>query len=166
MPFGYHGAYLRIDVSRAHAERVPLTGGVLRQYLGGSGLGGRVLLDEGGAIVDPLAPAAPLVFAFSPLVGSPLTTSAKFAVVCRSPLTERFNDALASSGFALAGKQCGVDAFVIVGQAPVLSVLVIDDGVVRVEPAEELSGASCRDVNDRLQARLGTDFRVAAIGAA
>ena len=47
-----------------------------------------------------------------------------------------------------------------------LSVLVIDDGVARVEPAEELAGASCRDVNDRLRARLGADFRVAAIGAA
>ena len=38
-------------------------------------------------IVDPLAPEAPLIFAFSPLVGSPLTTSAKFAVVSKSPLT-------------------------------------------------------------------------------
>ena len=42
---------------------------------------------------------------FSPLVGSPLTTSAKFAVVSKSPLTKRINDSLASSGFALAGKK-------------------------------------------------------------
>ena len=118
MPFGYHGCYLRIDVSRGSAERVPLADAVLRQYIGGSGLGARLLLDEGGATADPLSPEAPLVFAFSPLVGSPLTTSAKFAVVSRSPLTERFNDSLASSGFALAGKRCGCDAIVIVGRAP------------------------------------------------
>ena len=60
--------------------------------------------------MDPLAPEAPLVFAFSPLVGSPLTTSAKFAVVSKSPLTGRINDSLASSGFAIAGKRCGCDA--------------------------------------------------------
>ena len=87
MPFGYHGCYLRIDVTQGSAERVPLAEAVLRQYIGGSGLGVRLLLDEHGATANPLSPAAPLIFAFSPLVGSPLTTSAKFAVVNRSPLT-------------------------------------------------------------------------------
>ena len=115
MPPGYHGCYLRIDVSTGRADRVPLSETLLRRYIGGSGLGTRLLLDEGGAAVDPLAPEAPLVFAFSPLVGTPLTTSAKFAVVSRSPLTDRLNDSLAGSGFALAGKHCGCDAIVIVG---------------------------------------------------
>ena len=48
-----------------------------------------------------------MAFVFSPLVGSPITTSAKFAVVSRSPLTERINDSLASSHFAIAGKRMG-----------------------------------------------------------
>ena len=76
MPYGYHGCYLRIDVSTGRAERVPLEDAVLRQFIGGSGLGVRILLNEGAAALDPLAPEAPLVFTFSPLVGSPLTTSA------------------------------------------------------------------------------------------
>ena len=106
---------------------MPLAEAVLRQYLGGSGLGVRLLLDEGAARRSiRSSPEAPLVFAFSPLVGSPLTTSAKFAVVSKSPLTGRINDSLASSGFAMAGKRCGCDAIVIVGRAPELSVLVID----------------------------------------
>src|SRR5580658_6667866 len=127
MTFGYYGRYLRIDVSCGTAERVPLSDAVLRQFIGGSGLGVKLLLDEGAAHVDPLAPEAPLVFAFSPLVGSPLTTSAKFAVVSKSPLTERINDSLASSGFAIAGKGCGCDVIVLVGRAPELSVLIIDE---------------------------------------
>ena len=48
------------------------------------------------------APEAPLAFVFSPLVGTPLTTSAKFAVVAKSPLTGLLTDALASSHFAIA----------------------------------------------------------------
>src|SRR5688572_1405169 len=166
MPFGSHGCYLRIDVSHGSAERVALSDTVLRQYIGGSGLGARLLLDEGGATADPLSPEAPLIFAFSPLVGSPLTTSAKFAVVSRSPLTERFNDSLASSGFALAGKRCGCDALVIVGRAPALSVLVIDDGDVRLESAEDVRGAACPVAEETLRARLGADFRIASIGPA
>ena len=165
MPPGYHGAYLRIDVSSGQATRVPLPEAVLRQYIGGSGLGARLLLDENG-VADPLAPEAPLVFAFSPLVGSPLTTSAKFAVVSRSPLTERFNDSLASSGFAIAGKRAGCDAIVIVGRATALSVLVIDDDAVRLEPADDVRGETCAVTEERVRARLGSDFRVASIGPA
>ena len=110
----------------------------------GAGVGAWLLLQEGQACTDPLAAAAPLVFAFSPLVGSPLTTSAKFAVVSKSPLTDRINDSLASSGFAIAGKRCGCDAIVIVGRATKLSALVIDGGRVRLEAAEELGGATCQ----------------------
>ncbi len=166
MPFGYHGSYLRIDATTGAATRVPLSEAVLRRYIGGSGLGAWILLDEGGATADPLAPSAPLVFAFSPLVGSPLTTSAKFAVVSKSPLTGRFNDSLASSGFALAGKRSGSDAIVIVGRAPSLSVLVIDDGAVRIESADDVRGLSCPETEERLRARFGPEFRIASIGPA
>jgi len=174
MPSGYHGCVLRIDVSSGLAERVPVSDDVLRAYLGGSGLGTRLLLDAGAAEADPLSPEASLVFAFSPLVGSPLTTSAKFAVVSKSPLTGRINDSLASSGFAVAGKGAGCDAIVIFGQAPELSVLVIDaegmqDGAlpaVRLESAADFRGATCGDTEDGLRARLGAAFRIASIGPA
>lgn len=166
MSFGYHGCYLRIDVSSGSAQRVPLDETVLRQFIGGSGLGVKLLLDEGSAALDPLAPEAPLVFAFSPLVGSPLTTSAKFAVVSKSPLTGRINDSLASSGFAIAGKGCGCDAIVIVGRAPELSVLVIDEAGVRVESAGPYRGATCRETETALRARTGATYRVASIGPA
>ena len=166
MSFGYHGCYLRVDVSSGHAERVPLPDAVLRQYLGGSGLGARLLLDEGAATTDPLSPEAPLIFAWSPLVGSPLTTSAKFAVVSRSPLTERFNDSLASSGFAIAGKRCGCDAIVVVGRAAAWSVLVVDDGEIRLEPAGDILGDECRVAEEKLRQRLGADYRIASIGPA
>jgi aldehyde:ferredoxin oxidoreductase len=166
MSFGYHGCYLRIDVTHGRAERVPLPEAVLRNYIGGSGLGTRLLLDEGGAIADPLSPEAPVVFAFSPLIGSPLTTSAKFAVVNRSPLTERCNDSLASSGFALAGKHCGCDALVIVGRAPARSVLIVDDGESHLEPAGDMFFDSCGVAEETLRMRLGGGYRIAAIGPA
>ena len=43
MPYGYHGCVLRIDASSGHAERVPLSEALLRQMVGGSGLGTRLL---------------------------------------------------------------------------------------------------------------------------
>src|SRR5437763_6290474 len=155
--FGYHGNYLRVDVASGQSTSVALHRDVLRRFLGGSGLGTWLLLREGAATPDPLAAEAPLAFVFSPLVGSPLTTSAKFAVVSKSPLTQRINDSLASSAFAIAGKKTGHDAIVVVGRADQLSVLVIEDGAVRLEPAAELVGRACGETEQRLRKRFGPE---------
>ena len=163
---GYHGGYLRVDLTTGSSERVPLDEPTLRSHLGGSGLGVALLLREGTATVEPLSPEAALTFVFSPLVGSPLTTSAKFAVVSKSPLTNRINDSLASSGFAISGKKTGFDAIVIVGRAAKLSILVIDDDRVRLEPAADLIGLSNRATQAAVRERLGADFQCATIGPA
>ena len=163
---GYHGRYLRVDLTTGRAEMIALDESMLRNFLGGSGLGVAILLREGAATAAPLSPDASLAFVFSPLVGSPLTTSAKFAVVSKSPLTQRINDSLASSGFALAGKKTGCDAIVVVGRAAKLSILVIDDDQVRVEAADELTGLSNRETAQRVRDRLGHDFQCASIGPA
>src|SRR6266705_2683208 len=140
MMFGYHGRYLRVDLTDGTSEALPLAGDVLRLFLGGAGLGVHLLLREGPAGVDPLTPAAPLVFALGPLVGTPLTTSAKFAVIAKSPLTNRLNDALSSSHFAIAAKKAGFDALVIAGACSQPSVLVIQNGETVIHSADDLWG--------------------------
>ncbi len=161
---GYHGAYLRVDLTTGSARRISLPEDVLRRFIGGAGLGVWLLWQEGGATADPLSPAAPLAFVFSPLVGGPLTTSAKFAVVCKSPLTMRLNDSLASSGFAIAGKKTGYDAIVLTGRCQKRSTLLIDDGNVSLQDASHLSGMSARDAGERLKQQCGDNWRFAAIG--
>lgn len=163
---GYHGCYLRIDLTAETSSRVPLDENILRTSLGGSGLGVAILLREGAPVIDPLAPEAVLAFVFSPLVGSPLTTSAKFAVVSKSPLTHRINDSLASSGFAVAGKKTGHDAIVLTGRAPRLSLLLIDDNSVQLEAAEEFAGMLNHELQEAVRSRFGNDFQIASIGPA
>jgi len=114
-PGGYFGRALIVDVGDATAEPLPLSEAVLRRCIGGVGLAAWLMHRLAPPRVDPLGPDAPLAFVFSPLVGTPLTTSAKFAVVSKSPLTGMLNDALASSHFAIAGKLTGNDAIVIRG---------------------------------------------------
>src|SRR5215471_190117 len=126
-PGGYFGRALVVDAATGAASSVlPLDEDVLRGYLGGAGLGAWLMhrLSPPGA--DPLGAQAPLAYVFSPLVGTPLTTSAKFAVVAKSPLTGMLTDALASSHFAIAGKLTGHDAIVVRGAAATPSVLLVD----------------------------------------
>lgn len=164
--YGYHGRYLRFDLTTSAAEAVLLSADVLRQFLGGSGLGVYLMLREGAATVEPLSPSASLAFVFSPLVGSPLTTSAKFAVVSKSPLTERINDSLSSSGFAIAGKRTGFDALVLTGRAKRPSVVVVDNGEVRLDDARQFVGLTCSATEAALRERYGSDFSAAVIGPA
>ncbi len=169
--FGSHGRYLRIDATRGDGQLVPLSETILRQFLGGVGLGTWIVAHETSARVDPLGPAAALVFALSPLVGSPLTTSAKFAVVALSPLTGRLCDALSSSHFALAAKRAGVDALAIVGQREEPSVLLVDghgSDVPRVQwrDASNLWGRSAQEAEETLRRDLGPEWQIASIGAA
>src|SRR5437588_8395055 len=147
--FGYHGRYLRIDLSTGASSWVPLPEETLRRFLGGVGLGTYLLHRESRAGLDPLSAEAPLIFSLSPLVGTPLTTSAKFAVVAKSPLTERLNDALSSSHFALAAKKAGCDALVIVGACPSPSVLVVDDGRIDLLDAGDLWGLPASEADTR-----------------
>ena len=112
---GYFGRALVVDASTGTSDVLPLPDELLRAYIGGAGLGAWLMHHLGPPGVDPLAPEAPLAYVFSPLVGTPLTTSAKFAVVAKSPLTGLLTDALASSHFAIAGKLTGYDAIVVTG---------------------------------------------------
>ncbi len=165
-PGGYFGKALLVDLDTGTGEAEPIEDEVLRSYIGGAGLGTWLMHRYCPARVEPLDPRAPLMFVFSPLVGTPLTTSAKFAVVAKSPLTGRLTDALASSHFAIAGKLTGHDAIVLQGATDGPSVVLIDRDEIRIEPAHDLWGLSAAEAEARLRERHGPAWRVAAIGPA
>ena len=169
--YGYHGRYLRVDPRPGRSGLVTIPEVVLRAHLGGVGLGTWIVSRETRANVDPLGLDASLVLALSPLVGSPLTTSAKFAVVAISPLTGRLCDALSSSHFAIAAKRSGVDAIAISGRYERPSLLFIDglgrtEPHVDVRPAGSLWGLPAREAEDAIRRDFGADWQVAAIGRA
>jgi aldehyde:ferredoxin oxidoreductase len=168
---GYHGRYLRVDPRPGRLACVELDEWTLRRFLGGVGLGAWIVANETPAGVDPLGPDACLVFALSPLVGSPLTTSAKFAVVAIGPLTGRVCDALCSSHFAIAAKRTGVDAIALSGAFDKPTVVFIDgtgleDPRVEFLPADDLWGLPASEAERRIRLEHGPAWQVAAIGPA
>ena len=163
---GYHGRILRVDLSAGTAEVQTVREAVLRQVLGGVGLGTAILAACSRPGIDPFDPAAPVVFAFSPLVGGPFTTSAKFAVVAKSPLTTRLCDGLCSSAFALAGKRTGFDAFVIVGAAAEPAILVIEPDRVRLVEAARVWGMETSPAEEAIREAVSPACEVIVIGPA
>ena len=176
--FGYHGRALVVDLSTGEASFEAIPGDVLRSFIGGTGLGAWLLYHHCPAGADALGPENPLIFVTSPLVGSRLTTSSKFAVVAKSPLTGFIGDSLSSSFMATEMKRCGFDALIIKGAvkgAPKraegggrkrLVLLKIEDGAVTLLDAADLAGMTTSDTEAAVKARLGRRFRVACIGPA
>src|SRR5215467_12150237 len=139
---GFHGRLLAINLTSQTSQWIALDTTVLRAYLGGSGLGTKLLHDYAPAAVDPFAPENPLIFTTAPLVDTGLTTTAKFAVVTTSPLTGFIADSLSSSFFALELKRTGFDAVVVTGAAATPVYLTITDQDVEIRGAAHLWGKS------------------------
>ena len=163
---GFHGRILRIDLTSASYTFLDIDSSRLHRCLGGIGFGADLLFEFAPPGVDPLAPENPLIFASAPLVGTPLTTTAKYAVVTKSPLTNFIADSLSSSYFALELKRLGVDALVINGRSPTWMYLAIDGSRVFFREATHLTGKSAPETDSILRAECSKGVHVAAIGLA
>jgi aldehyde:ferredoxin oxidoreductase len=164
--YGYHGKVLIVDLADGSHRWDNLPEEVLRQFIGGVGLGAYLLYQYCPLQVDPLSPENPLIFVGSPLVGTRLTTSSKFAVLTKSPLTGFIGDSLSSSFLAAELKQTGGDALIITGKAHRPTLLYIEDGQPRLLDAADLMGRSTSQTEQLVKQHLGDKVRVACIGPA
>jgi aldehyde:ferredoxin oxidoreductase len=165
--YGFYGRLLHVDLSAGKSSWHDLAELRLRSFLGGLGLGTSLLYDYAPPGVEPFSPANPLIFTSAPLVGTGLTTTAKFGVVTKSPLTGFIGDSLSSSYFALELKRAGLDAVVITGQAASAIYLLISGRNVEIRAGGHLRGKSPNETEAAIRAELDSPtIRVAAIGAA
>src|SRR5205807_2880024 len=118
----------------------PLDTGLFQEFVGGTGLASYLLYRFAPAGVEPLSPENPLIFVNSPLVGTAVTTSSKYTVITKSPLTGFIGDSLSSSYLAVELKKTGYDAIVLTGQAPTWSYIEIAETGVRLHDATGLLG--------------------------
>ena len=165
--YGFHGRLLHVDLTSGACSPRDLDASRLWAFLGGIGLGTSLLYDFAPPGVEPFAPENPLIFTSAPLVGTGLTTTAKFAVVTTSPLTGFIADSLSSSFFALELKRTGFDVVVVTGSAATPVYLAITEKGVEVRDAAHLWGKSVSATEAALREELrDPEMRVAAIGQA
>jgi aldehyde:ferredoxin oxidoreductase len=165
--YGFRGRLLHVDLNSSRSTYHDIDEQRLRSCLGGIGLGASLLHEYAPPGCDPLSPENPLILTSAPLVGTRLTTTAKFAVVTKSPLTGFIADSLSSSHFALELKRLGIDALVISGRAPDLAYLSIDGANIELRDARALKGMTPPDTESRIRLEAGcAGARVASIGTA
>jgi aldehyde:ferredoxin oxidoreductase len=166
--FAYAGKILRVDLTTGKISTELLSEKMAKDYIGGIGLGIRLLVDNSKPGTDPFAPDNPLIFATGPLSGTMGPTAGNgYAVVSKSPATGGVGEAKAHGFFGPDLKRAGYDAIIITGKAPKLSYLWIDDDKVQIMDAEHLKGATVSETDDKIREDLGDFYiRVSAIGEA
>src|SRR6266567_4942955 len=127
---GWTGKILKVDLTSGRAWREDIPAELLHTYLGGRGLGVRLM--RGAYRLDPFDPAMPLIFAVGPLCGTPAPTAARLTVVSRSPLTSTIYDCSAGGRFAWRLKAAGMDALCLVGESPWPVILAITPDKVEI----------------------------------
>ena len=164
--FGYHNKILIIDVSSKSWRWEDIQEEVLKDFIGGSGLGAYLLFNYCPPRTDPFSPENPLIFCASPLVGSRLTTTSKFAVVSKSPQTGFIGDSLSSSSLALSIKGIGADAVIILGSSNQWLSLKVDESGIQFNDASHLIGNTTSTTEGHLIETLGPGYGTACIGPA
>ena len=129
--FSYAGKILHVNLTTGETRTEPLSETMAKQYIGGIGLGIRLLMDNSKPGTDPFDPDNPIIYCTGPLSGTMGPTAGNgYAVVSKSPATGGVGEAKAHGFFGPDLKRAGYDAVIITGKAPKLSYLWIDDDKV------------------------------------
>lgn len=153
---GYCGRILLVNLDTKIMEIVPLRDDLTGKYLGGSGIGARLLFELLGkniAAVDPLAPENPLVFMTGPFSGTMLPSTARMTVNALSPLTGIWGEANVGGRLSSQLKFAGWDGIIFLGAADSPVYLHIAGHETSLLSAADLWGQETYQATDLLQER-------------
>lgn len=164
---GYAGRYLRVNLATGSIQKLLLPLEWAENYLGGNGVGVRILWDEVPATVNPLDPENKLIVATGPLCGSPFPNTGRLEFIAKSPLTGIYGDANSGGHFGPELKYAGYDLIIFEGQAFQPVYLDIHNEKVELRSASHLWGKGTFETESLLQVEhKDPNLRVACIGPA
>ena len=166
VPNGFWGRILSVDLSTGRVEVETLPDEIYRQYVGGYGLGVRLLYERIPAHADPLGPDNVLGFFPGLLTGSNAPFSGRFMVAAKSPLTGGWGDANGGGKFGPALRGAGYDAVLVRGVAEKPVYVYIDGERAELRDAAALWGLDTVATEDAIVKATAPDVHVACIGPA
>lgn len=137
---GWAGKVLDIDLSSGAIKTYTLDEKIAQQFIGGRGLGARMLWDEVGPEVDALSPQNVLIFTNGPLTATGYQTSNRFSVSTKSPLTGTILDANSGGFWGMQFKKAGYDALIVRGRAEQPVYIEIKSAEVVIKDAAQVWG--------------------------
>ncbi|MDN5332557.1 MAG: aldehyde:ferredoxin oxidoreductase [Tepidanaerobacteraceae bacterium] len=164
--FGWKGTILRVNLTDGSIKKESLDLKDAYMYIGGRGLGVKILTDEVDPGIEPLSPENKLIFMTGPLTGTMAASPGRYEVVAKAPLTGTIGGANSGGHFGPELKFAGYDGIIFEGRAEKPVYLWINDDHVELRSAEHLWGKNTFETTDQLLKETAEDARVACIGPA
>ncbi len=164
--FGWTGKILRVDLTNG---KVSIDDTMkYKDFIGGEGIGYKILWDEVPAGTHPYDPENKLIFGAGPLCGSGVPCSGRTTIVSLLPTSSHHGAGSSHMGgyFSVEMKYAGWDAIVLEGKAPKPVWIRIEDDKVKIEDARWLWGKGIFDTMAMIDSQMGKEAQVAAIGPA
>ncbi len=159
----YNGKILNVDLTSGSAEAEELPDQFYKDYIGGYGMGARILFDRIPAGADALGPENVLGLVPGLMTGTPIFGN-RFQAVCKSPSTGGWGDANCGGDFGPYLKFAGWDGIFMSGASDKPVFILIDDEKVTVEDASKYWGMGAIEVEQAFKDEYGKKTSVACIG--
>ena len=161
---GYMGKLLRVDMTNQNVTDEPLDEEILRNYLGGSGLAAKILIEETDADTDPLSGDNILIFMTGPFAGTNVPCSGRHTVIAKSPLTGIWGEASVGGSWGVMLKKAGYDGVVVKGIASEPLYLWINNGNAELRKAAHLWGKDSFEVDGIVKNETDSKAEITSIG--
>ncbi len=161
---GYTGKVLNIDLTTNKIYDETFSEEVLKKYIGGSGLGAKILYERTTEKTEPLSPENILIFMTGPFTGTMVPASGRHEVVTKSPLTGIYAESDAGGNWGVFLKKAGFDGIIISGKAENPVYLYIENEKIEILEADSLWGLETYETDKRLKETYGKRCNVACIG--
>jgi len=150
---GFEGKMLEIDLSKGSISNSTVSKDIIRKFIGGSGLGAKLMFDRVDPKVDPLSPQNTLFILTGPTSGLSVPGGARFSVCAKSPLTNMFGESSSGGNFATELRQAGWDGIIVSGASNKPVYLVVEDNKAEIKDASNLWGKNTQEIADILKQR-------------
>lgn len=166
MSGAYYEKIARINLSTGEIKVEKLDLELAHKFIGGRGLGTKILYDEGVATVDPLSPENKLIYITGPMTGANAPSTGRYMVVTKSPLTGMIACSNSGGIWGAKLKYAGWDAIIVEGEAPKWTYINIEDDKIELLDAQEYLGMMSEAMDAALKEKHGAEASVLNIGPA
>ena len=166
MAGAYYEKIARINLTTGEIKVEKLDVAMAQKFIGGRGLGTKILYDEGVATVDPLSPENKLIYITGPMTGAAAPSTGRYMVVTKSPLTGMIACSNSGGIWGQKLKYAGWDAIIVEGEAPEWAYINIEDDKIELLDAREYVGMMSEAIDEQLKAKHGEEASVLNIGPA
>ena len=163
---GYWQKIAVIDLTTGKVDYMSPSEDDLQNFIGGSGLGAKLLYENLEAGIDPLGPENILICMTGPFVGTKLPESGRWELITKSPLTGIYLESDCGGKWGPALKSCGLDGVMVKGKAKEPVYITIEDEDIQIKKADHLWNKGTFETDKLIKKEMGTVSQVISIGQA